>query len=69
MTVYLLLLELPDGRLRVSQGRDDAPIVAVEGNQYLLIEMGDRLIEEGCVVGYQLLKTAGEPVRKADGVL
>ena len=36
--------------------------LAKEGNQHLLIEMGDRLIDENLIDSYQLIKTAGNPV-------
>ena len=37
-------------------------VVADEGNQHLLIEMGDRLIDENIISAYQLVKTAGKPM-------
>jgi hypothetical protein len=36
--------------------------IAKEGNQHLLTEMGDRLIDENIIDAYQLVKTAGKPV-------
>lgn len=63
---YMLLVQYPgqaevivmhtntDGRWR--------QCVAQEGNQHLLIEMADRLMDENLISGYQLVQTAGKPV-------
>ncbi len=64
MKVYLLLLEMHDDSVDVAKGSKGGPIVAVEGNQYLLEEIGARLLEEKVVKGYQLLVSAGLPIRE-----
>lgn len=36
--------------------------VAYEGNQHLLTEMGDRLIDDNLIDSYQLIKTVANPM-------
>ena len=64
MKIYLLLLEMHDDTVEVARGKNGGPVVAVEGNQYLLSEIGNRLLEEGVIKGHQLLVSAGPPVRE-----
>lgn len=63
---YMLLVQYP-GQQEVivmhtnTEGRW-RQCVAKEGNKHLLIEMGNRLIDENLISAYQLIKTAGKPV-------
>ena len=63
---YMLLVQYP-GRKEVIVMHTNTEgqwrqCVAKEGNQHLLIEMGDRLMDENLISAYQLIKTVGKPV-------
>ena len=67
--LYLLMVELEDGEVNlVKSAEKKGPVVAVESNQYLLREIGDRLLEKKLIIGYQLVKTLTYPTR-ADSLL
>jgi hypothetical protein len=57
--MYILLLRQHDKSYIVAVGKDNQYIVAFEGNQHLLEEMGQRLLEEGLITAYQLATIAG----------
>lgn len=61
--IYMLLLESADGSVSIAKGLDDKSIVAYEGNQYLLEEIGQRLLDKNLTIGYQLVTAAGPVVR------
>jgi len=64
--LYMLLIELTDGDVQLAKSENGkGPVVAVEGNQYLLREMGDRLLTKKLIIGYQLVKTLTYPTREA----
>jgi len=63
MSTYILLIEYHDGTVIIAKGSDGkSHIVAREGNQYLLREIGDRLLDDNLIASYQLAVMVGEPV-------
>ncbi len=63
--LYALIVEFEDGDVELVKGkRKGGPIVATESNQYLLREIGDRLLEKKLIIGYQLVKTVSWPTRE-----
>lgn len=63
---YMLLMEYIDGDVEIVKRNElGSPVVAIEGNQYLLREIGDKLLEKGRIIGYQLVKTISAPTRKS----
>ena len=62
--IYMLLLEFAGGNVQLAKGNDGKHVVAFEGNQYLLNEIGDRLLEHDLIVGYQLISTESAVIRK-----
>jgi len=66
-TVILLLVETPDGHLKLADVGPDFDNKVLMGNMedLLLVEMvGNRLLNEGVIVSYQLLQTVGSPITK-----
>jgi hypothetical protein len=61
---FVLMLQYADGSLVVAQGKNNNEIVALPGNEYLLQEMGERLLEKGLITAYQLAIPFGFPVKK-----
>lgn len=65
-TPYILLFQYPDGSVDLARGKDGKYIAAEEGNQYLLREIGDRILEDGLIEAYQIALLSGFPKRKDD---
>lgn len=63
---YMLLIQYPGQQevvvMHTNTGGRWRQCVAKEGNQHLLIELGNRLIDDNVIGSYQLIKTAGKPV-------
>lgn len=55
MAVYL------DGKARLMESSKDY-VIASEENRYLLNEIGDRLLQDGLILSYQILELIGSPV-------
>lgn len=64
MPVYLLMIEFADGEKRLMTGIENKLVVAKKDNTYLLSEMGQDLLDNDSIIGYQLLCTSEPPVRK-----
>jgi hypothetical protein len=65
--VYMLMVEYADGRRWLATDTKNKLVIAKEENAHLLARMGQALLddEDLTVIGYQLLCTAEEPVRKS----
>lgn len=61
--VYMLIVEYMDGTVTLCHTKLGSTTIAHEGNQYLLEEIGERLMAENLIKGYQLAKTCGPVVR------
>jgi len=64
--LFLLMIELADGRLMLANGgpdRHNKILVARKGNRDALEKIGQRILDEGLAIGYQILITASPPVR------
>lgn len=65
--VYLLMIEYADGTVKLAAtGRSnngDKLVVATEENKYLFHRLGAGLMSEGLIIGYQVVRTDGPPVR------
>lgn len=61
---YILLIEHADTSVSIAKDTDGRHLVANNGNQYLLREIGDEILEENLGVGYQLAMLCGFPTRK-----
>ena len=64
--VYVLMIEYVGGNLQLAKSGDQNSgkiVVAREGNQHLLREIGDKLMDDKLIVGYQVLVTFEPPVR------
>jgi len=62
--LYMLLLEYADGDIQLAKREErKGPLIATEQNQYLLREIGDRLLRNKLIIGYQLAKTLTVPTR------
>lgn len=66
MLAYLLLIEVAGESILATTKTDGKTkmVVSTEENKYLLYELGNRLIEDGTITGYQLLKTASPVIRE-----
>lgn len=67
MIGYYILLIKPAGstRMYVADRAPHSPIVATEENKYLLEGVGNKLLDEGTIVGWQLAMFASDPVTVA----
>jgi hypothetical protein len=54
-----------DGRVRLMHTDKDY-LLAEEDSVYLLNELGDRMLEEGLIISYQILELVGSPVSKVE---
>lgn len=64
--LYVLMFEKPDGEIMLATTRSSSGkklVISTEENKKLLVEIGDRLLKEDFIIGYQILKTDGPPVR------
>ena len=60
---YVLMVETDSETLLLQRGFNKGGLLtATEGNQELLETIGDRLLADGTITGYQLLHTAKQPV-------
>ena len=67
--LFLLMVELADGQLILAHGgpsRHNKILVARTGNREALEHVGQRILDEGLAIGYQILITAGPPVLSYD---
>lgn len=62
-SLYFLLLESESGNVQPLKGDTGGLLIAREGNQQELIEIGDGMMERKLVIGYQLAKTVRPPVK------
>lgn len=61
MRNFTIMAEYLDGHVRLMESSKDY-VVATEDNKYLLNEIGDRLLEDGLIISYQILELIGQPV-------
>lgn len=64
--LYLLMIERQNGDIQIAKSdhaHSNKIIVAREGNQKYLEQIGSTLLQEELILGYQLLKTAAAPCR------
>jgi hypothetical protein len=66
--LYALAIEYPDGTIAIAQDDENKQVVAHEGKQYLLREIGDRHLESGVITAYQLIMMVGGAKRKVEDV-
>jgi hypothetical protein len=59
--LYMLLLEHVNGNVQLAKNKEGTKIVAEEGNQHFLRYIGDGLLEENLIIGYQLVVTFEKP--------
>jgi hypothetical protein len=64
--VYMLLTETPGGDVRIADTGKGKPVTAREGNQHLLPVIGNELMKDRIIIGYQVIQTAGPIVREYD---
>lgn len=62
--VFMLHVEFHNGDVDIAKGADNKIVVSSEENLYLLNELGDRLLDENIIKGYQIVTPIGGPVRK-----
>ena len=60
----MLLVEFHNGDVEIVKVGGNKIVVATEENVYLLNELGDRLLDENIIAGYQIVAPIGDPVRK-----
>lgn len=68
MKVYMLMMELPSGKKILATDGKDKLVVSSEENCYLLEQIGNGLLRDEIIKGYQLLVTAGPPVYQTPAV-
>lgn len=61
MRKFTIMAEYLDRKVRLMESSKDY-VVATEENKYLLNEIGDRLLEDGLIISYQVLELIGQPV-------
>lgn len=62
--IFMLHIEYHNGKVDIARCADDKLVVSTEENVYLLNELGDRLLDENIITGYQIVSPIGMPVRK-----
>lgn len=65
MRHFTIMAEHLDGRVRLMHTDKDY-LLAEEDSVYLLNELGDRMLEEGLIISYQILELVGSPVSKVE---
>lgn len=66
-SVYVMMYERLDGDLQIAKNgssRGNKIVIAIEGNQHCLNQIGDGLLADDLILGYQILKTVAAPIRK-----
>jgi len=63
---YTLLIERNSGEVVLATTTDGKHLIAQEGNQYLLREVGDSLLKDNIIVSYQLALLCGYPTTLED---
>jgi hypothetical protein len=63
---YTLLVEQTNGVVTLATTTDGKHLVAQEGNQYLLREVGDSLLKDNVISSYQLALLCGYPTTLED---
>lgn len=64
--LYMLMIEFADGNIQLAKnGPQDSGqlIISTENDVHLLKKLGDDLIDEKIIIGYQLITTFEPPVR------
>lgn len=62
--IFMMHIEYHNGEVDIAKGADGKLVISTEENVYLLNELGDRLIDENIIKGYQIVSPIGMPVRK-----
>lgn len=62
--IFMMHIEYNNGEVDIAKGADGKLVVSTEENVYLLNELGDRLLDENIIKGYQIVSPIGMPVRK-----
>ena len=62
--IFMMHIEYHTGEVDIAKGADGKLVVSTEENVYLLNELGDRLLDENIIKGYQIVSPCGLPVRK-----
>lgn len=62
--IFMMHIEYHNGEVDIAKGADGKLVVSTEENVYLLNELGDRLLDENIIKGYQIVSPIGMPVRK-----
>lgn len=62
--MYMLLIMFKGNPIPQVMNTKEKHVAATEENKKLLIDMGEELIKDNLIIGYQLVKTAGNPVWK-----
>lgn len=63
---YTLLIQLKTGVVVLATTPEGKHLIAQEGNQYLLREVGDSLLKDNIIVSYQLALLCGYPTTLED---
>ena len=61
--IFMLLTEGIDGEIIIMNTGKGKPVTAREENKHLLITIGDTLLGDKLILGYQLIQIAGPAVR------
>lgn len=62
--LYMLMIERNGGEITLATTEDRAKLVmATEENKHLLEAIGDRLLKQDLIIGYQVIMTVSPPVR------
>ena len=62
-TLYMLLITYPNQtKVNLMKDKDENNIVATEQTKQLLINMGEKLLKENVISGFQLAMTVGNAV-------
>jgi hypothetical protein len=62
--IFMMHIEYNNGEVDIAKGADGKLVVSTEENVYLLNELGDRLLDENNIRGYQIVSPIGMPVRR-----
>jgi hypothetical protein len=65
MRNFTIMAEYLDGHVRL-MCTDKDYLLAKEDSVHLLSELGDRMLEEGLIISYQILELIGSPVSKVE---
>ena len=61
---FYLIITYPGSSTQILMSGNDRAIAATIGNENLLLEMGERLLNENIIASYQLVQVVGSEVNR-----